>query len=67
MKEKIFYSVVSRFYDNGKEEVFRGADVVAEDKPRMIYRELESYDEYIDYFEAEEGANEFMELVLHSC
>lgn len=62
---KIYYKVTSRFYDNGKTSADISA-VKTNEKPENGYNELRTHDEYTDYFDTIEEAQEFVKGVYEA-
>lgn len=55
-----FYSVVTAFYDNGKVSASLGDVIEADEIPDNISKCLRDKDLYVDWFEKESDAIEFM-------
>lgn len=53
-----FYKVTSRFYDNGNVESTVGEEYSIV-KPDNVYKELNEYDYYVDYFDTLVEAENF--------
>lgn len=51
-----YYSVIARFYDDGRVVATMGESVEANEMPKNTWRELARFDIYTDWFESREKA-----------
>lgn len=61
---KKFYEVTSSFYDSGRASAAIINVIEADEKPQDITESLRKCDVYIDYFDSEEEAKQYIKSIL---
>lgn len=64
---KKFYEVTSSFYDSGRASAAITNIIEADEKPKDLTKNLKKCDVYIDYFDSEEEAKQYIKYILPFC